>query len=104
MSEKKNSSDESTGHSKNIARHASRTQFLFAAIAYAFGAGNVWVLPDSVAHSGVAFIIQFAVCYLLASVPMLYLEIGLGQFTSASPFSIYQMMSPAMGGVLLELA
>ncbi|ETN71769.1 hypothetical protein NECAME_14100 [Necator americanus] len=48
---------------------------------------------------GIAFIIQFAVCYLLAAIPMLYLEIAMGQFTSASPFSVYQMMSPAMGGI-----
>ncbi|KAK6747071.1 hypothetical protein RB195_000358 [Necator americanus] len=80
-------------------KHASRIEFLSAAIAFAFGGGNVWILPNSIAHSGIAFIIQFAVCYLLAAIPMLYLEIAMGQFTSASPFSVYQMMSPAMGGI-----
>ncbi|CAJ0602470.1 unnamed protein product [Cylicocyclus nassatus] len=78
---------------------ASKTQFLFAAMAFAFGAENTWVVPSYVGKSGMVFIIQFAICYLLAAVPMLYLEIAMGQFTSASPFSIYQMMSPAMGGV-----
>ncbi|KAE9418996.1 hypothetical protein Angca_000197, partial [Angiostrongylus cantonensis] len=45
------------------------------------------------------FLIQFATCYLLAAVPMLYMEIAMGQFTSASPWLAFEMISPAMAGI-----
>ncbi|VDM61445.1 unnamed protein product [Angiostrongylus costaricensis] len=48
---------------------------------------------------GTAFLIQFATCYLLAAVPMLYMEIAMGQFTSASPWLAFEMISPAMAGI-----
>ncbi|VDO68856.1 unnamed protein product [Heligmosomoides polygyrus] len=45
------------------------------------------------------FFAQYAICYILAAVPMLYMEIAMGQYSSASPWGIYQMLCPAMSGV-----
>ncbi|VDL77780.1 unnamed protein product [Nippostrongylus brasiliensis] len=53
---------------------------------------------DELDGLGLAVVVQFFVCYVFAGVPVLYMEIALGQFTSSSPYRIYQMIAPAMSG------
>ncbi|KJH42848.1 hypothetical protein DICVIV_11145 [Dictyocaulus viviparus] len=84
---------------KNFDR-LSRIRYLGAAIALAFGSGDTYYLPHEVSHrGGTTFIIQFIICYFLAALPMLYLEIALGQFTSASPWYAYELICPGMAGI-----
>ncbi len=58
----------------------SRAAFIMAAIGSAVGLGNVWRFPH-VAYSsgGGAFLIPYFVALFTAGIPMLILEIGLGQ-------------------------
>jgi NSS family neurotransmitter:Na+ symporter len=58
----------------------SRTSFILAAIGSAVGLGNVWRFPYVAYQSGGgAFLIPYFVALFTAGIPMLILEIGLGQ-------------------------
>lgn len=62
------------------ARWDSRTAFLFAAIGSAVGLGNLWRFPYIAAsNGGGAFLIPYFVALLTAGIPLLILEVGIGQ-------------------------
>lgn len=61
-------------------RWQSRTSFILAAIGSAVGLGNVWRFPYVAYDSGGgAFLIPYFVALFTAGIPMLILEMGLGQ-------------------------
>uniref|UniRef100_A0A7I5EAQ1 Amino Acid-Polyamine-Organocation (APC) Family n=1 Tax=Haemonchus contortus TaxID=6289 RepID=A0A7I5EAQ1_HAECO len=82
----------------------SRTGIICAALAFAVGSGNIWLLPAAIAEGGATFLMQFTICYIFAAIPLYYVEVALGQFTSASPWYIYQMLSSAMSGIPAAIA
>ena len=65
---------------ENRDRWNSRTSFIMAAVGSAVGLGNVWRFPY-VAYSsgGGAFLIPYFVALFTAGIPMLILEMGIGQ-------------------------
>ena len=61
-------------------RWQNRTSFIMAAIGSAVGLGNVWRFPYVAYQSGGgAFLIPYFVALFTAGIPMLILEMGLGQ-------------------------
>lgn len=66
--------------SDNRDRWQSRTSFIMAAIGSAVGLGNVWRFPYVAYQSGGgAFLIPYFTALFTAGIPMLILEMGLGQ-------------------------
>ncbi len=66
-------------------RWTSRQAFILAAIGSAVGLGNVWRFPYvAYANGGGAFFIPYFVALLTAGIPLLILEMGLGQMMQAS--------------------
>ncbi|MCK4300391.1 MAG: hypothetical protein KAX80_12695 [Planctomycetes bacterium] len=62
------------------ARWDSRTAFVFAAIGSAVGLGNLWRFPYIAAkYGGGAFLIPSFIALFTAGIPLLILEVGIGQ-------------------------
>ena len=62
-------------------RWSSRTAFYFAAVGSAVGFGNVWRFPSLVyKYGGGAFFIPYVLALFLIGIPILVLEIALGQY------------------------
>ncbi len=65
---------------ENRDRWHSRTSFIMAAVGSAVGLGNVWRFPYVAYESGGgAFLIPYFIALFTAGIPMLILEMGLGQ-------------------------
>ena len=61
-------------------RWHSRTSFIMAAVGSAVGLGNVWRFPYvAYTSGGGAFLIPYFVALFTAGIPMLILEMGIGQ-------------------------
>jgi NSS family neurotransmitter:Na+ symporter len=61
-------------------RWHSRTSFIMAAVGSAVGLGNVWRFPHmAYSNGGGAFLIPYFVALFTAGIPMLVLEMGIGQ-------------------------
>ena len=61
-------------------RWSSRLAFYFAAIGSAVGFGNVWRFPSLVyEYGGAAFLLPYLLALFLVGLPILVLEISLGQ-------------------------
>lgn len=72
---------------ENRGQWQSRTSFILAAVGSAVGLGNVWRFPYVAYQSGGgAFLIPYFIALFTAGIPMLILEMGLGQrLQSAAP-------------------
>ena len=63
------------------ARWSSRTAFYFAAVGSAVGFGNVWRLPSLASDFGDgAFFVPYLLAFFVVALPVLFLEVGLGQY------------------------
>lgn len=62
-------------------RWSSRLAFYFAAVGSAVGFGNVWRFPSLVyEYGGGAFFIPYVLALFLIGIPLMILEISLGQY------------------------
>uniref|UniRef100_A0A914DR86 Transporter n=2 Tax=Acrobeloides nanus TaxID=290746 RepID=A0A914DR86_9BILA len=78
----------------------SQTQFLLSCIGYAVGLGNIWRFPSlAYENGGGAFLIPYLCCSFFFGLPILYLELSLGQFAKAGPAVVYGRIRPLFHGV-----
>ena len=77
----------------------STLSFILACVGYAVGLGNIWRFPYLAYKSGGgAFLIPFAVMLLLCGIPLLYMELAVGQYTRRGPIGAMEKLSPIMKG------
>jgi len=71
-------------------RWDSRTAFILAAIGSAVGLGNVWRFPATAyANGGGAFFIPYIVALITTGIPLMILEMGIGQlFQGSAPAAL----------------
>lgn len=82
----------------------SKTQFLLACIGYAVGLGNIWRFPYLCFRSGGgAFLIPYFIMLVFCAVPLLYMEMAVGQLTRAGPIQAITMLCPILKGVGLTM-
>ncbi|KAM3820808.1 sodium- and chloride-dependent transporter XTRP3 isoform 2-T2 [Vipera latastei] len=77
-----------------------RFQFIFACISYAVGLGNVWRFPYLCQmHGGGGFLIPYLIMLVVEGMPLLFLELAIGQHMHQGSIGTWSTISPYLCGV-----
>lgn len=80
-----------------------KVQFVLACIGYSVGLGNVWRFPYLCYKSGGGvFLVPYFLILILCGVPLLYMELAIGQFTRRGPIGALGQMCPLLKGAGLS--
>ncbi|XP_071096640.1 sodium- and chloride-dependent glycine transporter 2-like [Haliotis cracherodii] len=78
---------------------ASQIEYLLSMIGFCVALGNVWRFPYICQRNGGgAFLIPFIVCLVLCGLPLVFLEVALGQFSGMGPSHVWSLC-PLMKGI-----
>ena len=81
-------------------RWKNRTTFILAAIGSAIGIGNFWRFPYlAYKHGGVIFFVPYLLALFLIGIPMLLLELSLGQKFQRGDIGVFRGIQPRIAGV-----
>ncbi|KAK2155209.1 hypothetical protein LSH36_246g04045 [Paralvinella palmiformis] len=76
-----------------------KVEYLFAALGYAVGLGNIWRFPYlCYRNGGGAFLFPYFIALILVGFPVLFLEMAFGQFASLGTLTIWRI-SPLFKGI-----
>lgn len=76
-----------------------RIDFLLACIGFCVGLGNIWRFPYlCFFHGGAAFLLPYIIMTLIVGLPLFFMELALGQFTSQGPVTSWKM-NPLLSGI-----
>ena len=77
----------------------STVSFILACIGYAVGLGNIWRFPYLAYKSGGgAFLVPYFVMLVLCGIPLLYMELAVGQYTRRGPIGALGKLCPILKG------
>ncbi|CAH6777608.1 sodium- and chloride-dependent transporter XTRP3 [Phodopus roborovskii] len=75
-------------------------QFLLTCISYAVGLGNVWRFPYLCQmYGGGSFLVPYIVMLIVEGMPLLYLELAVGQRMRQGSIGAWRTISPYLSGV-----
>ncbi|XP_006868883.1 PREDICTED: sodium- and chloride-dependent transporter XTRP3 isoform X2 [Chrysochloris asiatica] len=79
---------------------ANPLQFVFACISYAVGLGNVWRFPYLCQmYGGGSFLVPYIIMLIVEGMPLLYLELAVGQRMRQGSIGAWRTISPYLRGV-----
>ncbi|KAM9185828.1 sodium- and chloride-dependent transporter XTRP3 isoform 1-T1 [Dugong dugon] len=79
---------------------ANPLQFVFACISYAVGLGNVWRFPYLCQmYGGGDFLVPYIIMLIVEGMPLLYLELAVGQRMRQGSIGAWRTISPYLSGV-----
>eukprot|EP00081_Caenorhabditis_elegans_P017288 NP_497416.4 Sodium-dependent acetylcholine transporter [Caenorhabditis elegans] len=78
---------------------SNKSDYLLAVIGFTAGVGSFWKFPFLVfQHGGAAFLVPYLCMLCLASLPMFFMEMVLGQFSSSAAISVWKVV-PLFKGI-----
>ncbi|XP_015839016.1 sodium- and chloride-dependent GABA transporter ine isoform X2 [Tribolium castaneum] len=78
---------------------SNKLQFVLACVGYSVGLGSVWRFPYLCYKSGGGvFLIPYAIIMIVCGVPMLYMELSVGQYTGRGPIGALGHLCPLLKG------
>ena len=81
-------------------RWKSRTIFLFAAIGSAVGLGNIWRFPYlTYKYGGGAFLIPYLIALFIIGIPIMILELGIGQKIQKGAIATFGKINRRLTGI-----
>lgn len=79
---------------------SNKLDFLLSCLGYAVGLGNVWRFPAlCYKNGGGAFLIPYAIFLFVAGMPLFFMELGIGQFSSLGPVEAFGHLCPMLQGI-----
>ncbi|CAG5089272.1 Similar to ine: Sodium- and chloride-dependent GABA transporter ine (Drosophila melanogaster) [Cotesia congregata] len=95
--------DLSDYHQPKRPHWANKIQFVLACVGYSVGLGNVWRFPYLCYSSGGGvFLIPYFIILIVCGVPLLYMELAVGQFTRRGPIGALGQICPLFKGAGLS--
>ncbi|XP_004521781.1 sodium- and chloride-dependent glycine transporter 1 [Ceratitis capitata] len=83
---------QTTSRDANRGQWASKTEFMLSCIGYAVGIGNVWRFPYLCYRSGGgAFLVPYLLMLFLCGIPLFFMEITMGQFSSVGCIGVFRL-------------
>ncbi|XP_068611089.1 sodium-dependent neutral amino acid transporter B(0)AT3-like [Brachionichthys hirsutus] len=77
-----------------------KVQYLLTCIGFAVGLGNVWRFPYLCQiYGGGAFLIPYAIAFVFEGLPLLYMELAIGQRLRTGSVGVWNSISPYLGGL-----
>ncbi|XP_059205544.1 sodium-dependent neutral amino acid transporter B(0)AT1-like [Centropristis striata] len=77
-----------------------KAQYMLTSIGFAVGVGNVWRFPYLCQiYGGGAFLIPYLIALVFEGLPLLYLELAIGQRLRMGTIGVWNSISPLLGGV-----
>ncbi|KAJ7991968.1 hypothetical protein DPEC_G00289350 [Dallia pectoralis] len=77
-----------------------KAEYLLTCIGFAVGLGNVWRFPYLCQiYGGGAFLIPYLIALVFQGLPLLYLELAIGQRLRTGSIGVWTSISPYLGGL-----
>ncbi|XP_055315143.1 sodium- and chloride-dependent GABA transporter ine isoform X3 [Sitodiplosis mosellana] len=78
---------------------SSKMQFVLACVGYSIGLGNVWRFPYLCYQSGGGvFLVPYFIILFVCGIPMLFMELAVGQYTGRGPIGAIGQLCPLFKG------
>ncbi|XP_030382880.1 sodium- and chloride-dependent GABA transporter ine isoform X2 [Scaptodrosophila lebanonensis] len=92
-------SDEAANLKPRQQHWANKMQFVLACIGYSVGLGNVWRFPYMCYKSGGGvFLVPYCIILFICSIPLLFMELSVGQYTGRGPIGALGQLCPLFKG------
>lgn len=79
----------------------SHMDYYMSVFGFTFALGNLWRFPNQChVHGGIVYLVPYITMFLLSAIPVLFMELALGQFISLGPTSVWKV-APLFKGELV---